>query len=106
MICSKCGFEIPDITSICPNCGQMRNLSLDLGDLESTKMTRRTAMDNLALLALLFSLILGIITGIISGSPWVGIITFLFLHGFFIYNHMNIRTKLKLDKKSSLFPKE
>jgi uncharacterized membrane protein len=63
-------------------------------------------MDNLSLLVLVFSLFLGMAVGIIFRSVWLGISIFLILHGFFIYNHMTIRTKLKLDKKSSLFLKE
>lgn len=105
MICSKCGFEIPDTTSICPNCKAMRNLTLDFSKLKSVEMPKRTVMDNLALLVLVFSLFLGIIMGIIFKSIWLGFFIFLILYGFFIYSHMTIRTKLKLDKKSSLFQK-
>ena len=105
MLCYKCGFEIPDITSICPKCGAMRNLTLDFSKLESVKMPKRTAMDNLAILVLALSLFLGIIMGIIFRSIWPGILIFLIPYGFFIYNHMTIRTKLKSDQKSSFFSK-
>jgi hypothetical protein len=103
MRCSKCGFEIPDTTSICPDCGAMRDLSLDFSKLKSVELPKRTTMDNLALLVLVLSLFLGTAVGIIFRSIWSGVSVFLILYGFFIYNHMTIRTKLKLDKKSSPF---
>lgn len=101
MECSKCGSNIPDITSICPNCGDRMSLALKISDLEMKRLPKRVAMDDIGLLVLIFALFAGVIVGIITKRIWLGIFVFFIFLAVFIYNHMTIRIKLKLEGKPS-----